>query len=191
MNLVAQAGRHYRDRLRVLCLDAQALPFRDGAFDVAILYEALYYLPKPDRFLREARRVLRAKGGCLVVCSANPQWSDFNPSPHSLRYYTPSELASLCRDAGLEPQTFGAYRTTSTSFKSKVVSAIRRTAVALHLMPTTMKGKEKLKRLFYGKLLEMPPELSDERAEAEAPAVVPADEIRGDYKVFFVVATVA
>ncbi len=39
--------------------DAEALPFADGAFDVARAERVLVYLPEPKRALEEMRRVTR------------------------------------------------------------------------------------------------------------------------------------
>src|SRR5438132_1334870 len=44
---------------RLQRFDAQFLPFAAGSFDVLLLFEALYYVPAPDRFFAEAKRVLR------------------------------------------------------------------------------------------------------------------------------------
>ena len=82
--LVRSAKDYYKDRIGILQLDAQYLPFKDNAFDVVILYEAIYYLPQADRFLRECRRLLRDEG-VLLICTVNKDWLEFNPSPHSTK----------------------------------------------------------------------------------------------------------
>src|SRR5215469_18035123 len=61
-----------RDRMRAssflsVAADGQALPFRDGCFDVVICQLGLQFFPDPASGLREFRRVLRA-GGCAAVC---------------------------------------------------------------------------------------------------------------------------
>lgn len=43
-------------------MDAQELPFQDATFDVVLLLEAIYYLPHAEKFMAEARRVLRPDG---------------------------------------------------------------------------------------------------------------------------------
>src|SRR5438552_18191481 len=45
--------------LRLVCLDAGALPFRDGALDAVTFHSVLYLLPDRERTLREVARTLR------------------------------------------------------------------------------------------------------------------------------------
>ncbi|MBM3493963.1 MAG: class I SAM-dependent methyltransferase, partial [Armatimonadetes bacterium] len=46
------------------------LPFADGAFDAALMAEALGYLENPSQVLREFRRVVRP-GGAIVITIPN------------------------------------------------------------------------------------------------------------------------
>src|SRR5215813_4129541 len=80
--------------LPLLCLDAQALPFNGLSFDVILLYEAIYYLDSPGKFLEECKRVLR-RDGLLIVCLPNRNWPGFNPSPFSKHYFSARELYNL------------------------------------------------------------------------------------------------
>ena len=91
-NLLRRAQSHYGSRMPLLRLDAQTLPFRRETFDVVILYEAIYYLEEPARFVAECKRILRP-GGYVLICQPNKSLPDFHPSPHSFRYFTPPELA--------------------------------------------------------------------------------------------------
>ena len=71
-NMVALAERHHRrryphlDRVRFQQADATALPFDDGAFDLAVGHSFLYLVPDRPAVLREVRRVLEP-GGTLVL----------------------------------------------------------------------------------------------------------------------------
>lgn len=46
---------------------AEALPFADGAFDGAVILNALHHVPDPTAALRESARVVRAGGAIVVV----------------------------------------------------------------------------------------------------------------------------
>lgn len=148
--LVEASNAHYRGEPKAVVLDAQALPFPAASFDLVLLFEALYYLPKPEAFLSEARRVLRPGGRLLISCP-NPEWSDFNPSPFSVRYFTAAELRASLAGAGFEPDIRAAFAAGS--------SYLRRAAVSLGLVPKSMRGKALLKRIFYGTLAELGPEI--------------------------------
>ena len=156
--LVDQANQHYGGRVKVVQMDAQAMPCADRSFDLVILYEALYYLPRVDLFLNEARRVLRPEG-ILLICTPNCEWPEFNPSPFSLLYYSASQLRSLLEEAGFAVEIKIGFPVANDTFARKIVAAARQTAVVLGLVPKTMKGKALLKRLFYGRLAELGSEI--------------------------------
>ena len=172
--------------IRLEHFDAQSLPFADKSFHLLLLYEAIYYLPEPDRFIQDAFRVLRGDG-ILIICTANKDLSDFNPSPYSVLYYSIPELVSLLREKFSEVACYGGFPVSQGGKKHAVISQIKRAAVALHLMPKTMKGKAFLKRVFFGRLHPVPGEISEGMAEYFAPVPVPADVPDKTHKVLFVV----
>ncbi len=186
-DLVRIARDHYRGRVGLLQLDAHHLPFRDGAFDTVVLFEALYYLSEPEKFTIESRRVLRDRG-VLAICTVNKNWSDFNPSPYSTRYHSAPDLFALLAEHGFETELFGAFPTTAASLSQKAVSLIKRTAVASHLVPGSMKGKEWLKRIFYGKLTPLPAELDGDMAEEAPLTPIDAHVSNSEYKVLYAIA---
>lgn len=51
---------------KVVCCDAEKLPFSDKSFDTIILSEVIYYLNNPEHFLQEAHRVLKENGKLLI-----------------------------------------------------------------------------------------------------------------------------
>ncbi|MCY3022084.1 MAG: class I SAM-dependent methyltransferase [Planctomycetota bacterium] len=172
--ILETARRRYGDRISLRKLDATALPFPDGSFDVIILYEAIYYLPDARKFAAEARRVLRP-GGVLLICTANKDLPDFNPSPYSHAYFNPPEFVALLRPLGFTVECLGEDEVDTTSVRQRVIRLIKRIAVALHLVPRTMKGKKLLKRLFFGKLQQMPPEVVEGMAPLAPPVPIPTD----------------
>jgi SAM-dependent methyltransferase len=82
------------------------MPFDDKSKDVIILFEAIYYLPNVEEFIKECIRVLRP-GGCVLIATANKDLYDFNPSPHSHTYYGVVELNELISSHGFKTEFFG------------------------------------------------------------------------------------
>lgn len=159
------ATRYYHERndIEIKKIDAHQLPFGDQSIDVVILYEAIYYLLEPEKFIAECRRVLR-KSGTLLISTANREWSDFNPSPFSIRYFSATELIELLKRHRFDVEILGGFPATKDSLRSYIISFIKRMAVSLHLIPKTMRGKQFLKRIFFGKLTPIPPEVIEDMA---------------------------
>ncbi|MFQ6079305.1 MAG: class I SAM-dependent methyltransferase [Thermodesulfobacteriota bacterium] len=185
--LMMSAREYYKDRVEIHPLDAHQLPFKDKSFDVLILYEALYYLAKPEIFFQEANRVLR-EGGVLLIATVNKDWPEFNPSPLSTYYFSPPELGHLLQSNGFEVEFYGAFSAVPKTVKEKIVATIRKCAIAFHLIPKTMKGKEFLKKIFYGKLLLLREEIEDGMCEYVPPVPIPSDIPNFEYKVIYAVA---
>lgn len=186
-DLLAVARRHYGDRFSFRRFDAEDMPYDDGAFDVVILFEALYYLARPERFVEECRRVVRPGGAVLIAC-ANRDLYDFNPSPHSHAAYGTVELRELFKDAGFIVQCFGHLRTDRLDLRQRLLRPAKRIAVSLGLMPRTMHGKKLLKRLVFGRLVAMPHELAEDDAPFAPPAPIPIDRPDRAHKVIYCVA---
>lgn len=190
-NLTCAAARYSgRPQITVQQFDAHQFPFPDASFDTAICFEAIYYFARPDIFLRECRRILRPHG-VLIICSVNCKWSDFNPSPFHTRYFSAAELESLMRAAGFRPELFLAFPVQLRSWRSRILSRIKRAAVVLHLIPKTMRGKEWLKRVVFGPLTPLPAEVADEMAPYVQPVAVATDGPHERYKVMYAVGYIA
>ena len=175
-----------RNNIEVTALDAHDLHFDKDSFDVVICYEALYYLEQPERFIEEAHRILR-RGGVLIICLANKDWTGFNPSPYSYNYFSVPELYSLLHKGGFDVSIFADSPVDDGGFKNRVINFIKRTAVRLHLIPKTMKGKERLKRLFCGKLYPLPSEITDGMADYTPPVQISHKGNNTQFKVVFAV----
>ena len=173
-------------RVPLARVDAQAIPFASGAFDVVLLFEAVYYIPNPRRFVAEARRVLRPSGR-LVIVTDNPKFPGFNPSPFSHRYFDSEELRDLLSSEGFDVAIRGAFPAPPPSARDVVVSMTKRAAVRLHLVPRTMRGKERLKRMFYGRLTPFPGTLHDGVGRYQSPLPVPQGEPSRTYRLLFAI----
>lgn len=187
-SILKMARDHYGDRIPLSRIDAQALPYADASKDVVILFEAIYYVPDAARFARECRRVLRP-GGQVLIATANKDLYDFNPSPMSTRYYGTVELAQLFHDAGFTAEMSGYMPIGAVSLRQRVLRPVKRMAVALGLMPKSLKGKRFLKRFVFGSLVPMPAELPSTAAPIERPVPIPSDTPNRLYKVLYCCAT--
>lgn len=186
--ILSIALRHYSDRVKLSVFDAQSLPFADGSKDVVILFEAIYYVPDATRFVTESRRVLRP-GGRVLIATANKDLSDFNPSPLSHCYYGTMELADLFRQEGFEVELFGYLPMAAVTWRQKLLRPAKRIAVALGLMPKTMRGKRLLKRLVFGEMVAMPAELPQRKQPPIPPTLVSAGMADRLHKVLYCCAT--
>ncbi|GIW06778.1 MAG: hypothetical protein KatS3mg060_1583 [Dehalococcoidia bacterium] len=80
-------------------LDGEWLAFADASFDGVISVEVIEHVQNPERYLDEARRVLKP-GGVFVLTTPNRLRSSPTPGsrwPEHLREYSPDELSRLLR----------------------------------------------------------------------------------------------
>lgn len=167
---------------------AEQLPFDDASFDVVVLFEAIYYVDL-TAFFAEAKRVLRP-GGRLLITTANKDLYDFTPSPFTRRYLGAGELHSELAEAGFLPEVAGYLDTGTVSVRQMVLRPIKAIASRLGLIPKTMHGKEFLKKVFFGSLVEMPGDLQDVEFRFDPPTPIePTPDRR--HKVIYCCATKA
>ena len=188
--LLRQAWGRLSGTTPLVQLQAEALPLQSASRDLIVCYEALYFFEDAGKFLAECRRVLSPQGH-LVLCSVNPEWPEFNPNDHGRRYYSARELSALLREAGFQADLFGAFPVASTSISARCLSWIKRAAVQLRLIPSSMAGKRILKRLFLGELVPFPAEVDDEMAGYVPPVSVSPEHPVTGYKILFAVCQVA
>ena len=154
--------------------------------NIIISFELIYYLSDIDRFFFEANRILSKKGH-LIICTTNKDWSDFNRSPFSTKYFSVPELYNKAKSFGFSVNMFGSFPDSHTNITSKLVSIIKRIVVRLHLMPKTMKGKVLFKKMFLGKMVSMPLVLSEDMFSYESPVPIPENEIDRIHTAIFAV----
>lgn len=182
------AKRHYGERVDLRYLDAAETPFIDGSFEVIILFEAIYYLPDVEKFFTEARRLLRP-GGFLLIATANKDLFDFNPSPFSQKYFNSPELKGLFRRHSFDATFFAGSPVSNGGSKKLLFRWIKKIAAAMRLIPRSMKGKRFLKRLVYGRLVEMPKELDFRNAKYIEPVAISDEGSDLTHQVLYCVAT--
>lgn len=185
LRLLRLARTHYRNRFPLVRLRAEALPFRTDAFDLILLFESSYYLPSFERALAEFTRVL-ARGGCLAMVNANPERPDFIASPHSHHYHTADELRTLFEKQGWSVIVESAFPLARGSM-SAAISVVRKVLSRLGLVPRTLRTRAFLKRIAYGPLQSLPPELPEGFAGVAPRYARPPGPIL-DFKVIYVTA---
>ena len=187
-NLLRIAQSNYRGRVPLVRLDAHHLSFCSHAFDLVVFFEAIYYLGQAEQFIAESRRVL-SDGGTLLIGTVNKDWSEFTHSLFSTRYFSVPELRDLLIQEGFaDLEFFGAFPVAAASLKQKIVSLVRRLAVAFNLVPKTLGGREHLKRLFYGSLTPLKPEVEDGMADLYPLNPIASECPNSQYKILYAVA---
>jgi ubiquinone/menaquinone biosynthesis C-methylase UbiE len=182
---VLKAARdHYGARMGFRGFNAEKLPYPDSSFDVVLMFEAIYYLRDPDRFIQEARRVLRP-GGYLLLVTANKDLFDFTPSPHSVSYYGVRELAAMLGNAGFAVAFFGDSPLASASRWQRLLRPVKRLATALGVMPKSKRMKALLKRVVFGTAQPLPAEIAAGVEVGPAPVPIPAGYPDTLHKVIF------
>jgi len=183
--LLRTAQAHYACRIPLTCLSAERLPFADATFDVVLCFEASYYILHMDETFSEIARVLRPGGTALFV-NANPERRDFIKSPHSVHYHTADEFRAALESVGLTVTVEGAFPLGSRLAGRAVVLA-RRALEGLGLVPKTLRGRTRLKRIVYRRLREVPSELGPGFATDAPRMAVPRGPVPG-FKVIYVTA---
>ena len=138
----------------VLCASGDRLPIADQSFDVLAALEMIYYLPDIPKFLSEVRRVLTSDG-ILFITMPNPERRGFHRSPHSSTYPTADQLRILLEDAGFESEIYAAFAMSQT-FPARLLHACFTLAERFHIVPRSLKGRARLKRLIQGKTSGFP-----------------------------------
>jgi SAM-dependent methyltransferase len=171
-------------------LSADALPFRDHSFDLVLCFEMSYYVPDMSRAFDDIARVL-APSGKVVFVNANPERPDFIRSPHSVHYHSAEEFREALARRGLSVAVAGAFKVDppSTGIKaavSKVLFTVARQVLeGLGLVPKTLRGRARIKRLIYRNLVAVPHEIPPDFAPKEPLAPLERGRQSG-FKVIYV-----
>ena len=187
-SLLDTAKQHYKDKVSLSLFSAQNMPFSDSSKEIILLFEAIYYLSDANQFLSECKRVLRSSGKVLIA-TANKDLYDFNPSPNSYEYYGVVELRELFVRNGFSCEFFGCFPVDSISWRQRLLRPIKKLMVSLGLIPRTMAGKKLLKRLVFGRLQQMPAEITAEMFPYNSPNSIESWQADMRYKVIYCAAT--
>ena len=90
--------------------DLQALERTDGEFDVVVAFEVIEHLPHPERFVAQARRVVKSDG-VLVVSTPRAEHGQGRPeNPFHEREFSPGEFEHLLRGSFGRVDLYGQRR---------------------------------------------------------------------------------
>ena len=181
--VLATAKKHYGSRIDLRCFGAEKIPLPDASADVLVMFEAIYYVPDIDAFIRESRRVLRP-GGYLLIATANKDLFDFTPSPHSVAYYGVRELGDLLGKAGFAVKFYGDTPLETVPLWQRMLRPVKRFVTATGLMPKGKRMKGIMKRLVFGAMAPLPAEIGPGTSSA-APRPLPAGVPDLGHKVIF------
>jgi SAM-dependent methyltransferase len=185
---VTLAREYYKNRQNITTdlMDAHNVPLSDESFDLVLLFETIYYLKDPKRCIAEVARLLRPNG-TFVICTVNRDWEDFHPSPYTYRYFSVSELYELMKESFREVKLYGGFPTEHRGPSDKLLSLIKRSAAKFNLIPGSLKGRVYLKRIFMGKLIPLPHEITEGMTDYEPPIEIPIDKVNKDFKILYAV----
>ncbi|MCG3117560.1 MAG: class I SAM-dependent methyltransferase [Candidatus Manganitrophus sp. SA1] len=187
-DILTVAKAHYGNRIVLKQFDAQDMPYADRSMDVIVLFEAIYYIPSAEKFVSECRRILRENGKVLVV-TANKDLYDFNPSPHSYKYYGVVELSELFGKQGFSVEFFGNTPVDKLSLRQKLLRPVKKVVVKLGCVPKTMAGKKVFKKIIFGNLVSMPAEITENTGPYIQPTKISSIQPDKKHKVLYCVAT--
>lgn len=181
---LADARRH-APHLPLVGLDGHRLPFPDRSFDVVVMFEVIYYLTDPTCAFAECHRVLRS-GGTVLISLPNRDWPGFHESPFSMRYFSAPELAEALKGNGFDAVLYGGFPV-GRGLREQIFIQAARAGRVLHVIPRSLAGRARLKRLLYVRL----PVLDRIREDAnEYPPLleIPRDRITREFKNLYAVA---
>ena len=154
----------------VICSQGDGLTFLENSenefYDFIIMFECIYYFESLERLIDLAKKSLKP-GGLILLTWPNPLKKDFVKCEHTYCYPLLKDLKKFSKDENNDFKTefygFDVLKKKSliTIFKSK----IKTLAVKLNLIPKTQRGRLFLKRIFQGKMIEMPSSLQYQEIE--------------------------
>ena len=86
-----------------------------------------------------------------------------------------------------EVKLYVGFPVNKEGMKNEIISLIKRLAVKFHLIPGSLKTRAYLKRIFLGKLVPLPHEVTEDMAPYEAPKAIPPDEVTKGFKILYAV----
>ena len=161
-SLIDQAKKNSPDN--VICTKEDGITFLENFkkefYDFIILFECIYYFESLEKLIDLAMKSLKP-GGSILLTWPNPLKKDFVRCEHTYCYPLLKDLKSFAQDKNKNFKTefYGFEALSKKSFLKSFKAKIKTLAVKFNLIPKTQKGRLLLKRIFQGKMIEMPDSL--------------------------------
>ena len=158
-SLIDQANKNSPDN--VICTHGDGLTFLENSenefYDYIIMFECIYYFKSLDRLIDSAKKSLKP-GGLILLTWPNPLKKDFVKCQYTYCYPLLKDLKKFSQEEnkGFNTEFYGFQILNNKSLFKIIKSKIKTLAIKLNLIPKTQKGRLFLKRIFQGKMVEMP-----------------------------------
>ena len=178
-SLIDQANKNSPNN--VICSQGDGLNFLENSendfYDFIIMFECIYYFESLERLIDLAKKSLKP-GGLILLTWPNPLKKDFVKCEHTYCYPLLKDLKKFAKDENKNFKTefYGFEVLNKKSFLTRFKTKIKTLAIKFNLIPKTQKGRLFLKRIFQGKMIEMPASL--EYLEIDKNSLI---EIKDDY----------
>lgn len=158
-SLINQAKKNAPDN--VICSREDGITFLEKSgnetFDFIIMFECIYYFESLEKLIKLAKNSLKP-GGLILLTWPNPLKQSFVRCKHTYCYPLLKDIRKFAKNKNENFKTkfFGYELSNKNSLLGNLKSRIKTFAVKLNLIPKTQKGRLFLKRIFQGKMIEMP-----------------------------------
>jgi len=91
------------------------------------------------------------------------------------------------RERFSEVKLYGGFPVEDGGVGGEIISLIKRSAVRFNLIPGSLKARAYLKRIFMGKLVPLPDEITEGMAPYEPPVEIPSDRECKEFKILYAI----
>jgi ubiquinone/menaquinone biosynthesis C-methylase UbiE len=137
--------------------EAESLPFDDGEFDIVTCRIAPHHFSSIEKFLSEAKRVIKSTGQILIADTSCPEDSQLGNwqnaierlrDPSHIQNYNPSEWKSMIEDNGLVLEKINVIYSPQMVFSDWVKRSGSSEDTILELRRRFLNASSKVKRTF-------------------------------------------
>lgn len=158
------AKKNYRNnkKIKLMIGDAENLPKSVGKFDTILIFQTIYLLDV-HKVILNLKKILNEKGN-VIIMSINPDRADFNRAKYYLKYHKINELKNIFKKRGFIIKIYGSIHDDDIIYRgkmNKLIKMIKIISSQLKIIPKNYTLKKILKRIFFGKLKDIPNDVRD------------------------------